>query len=52
MVAPVLAGYVNEIFLDAEQALLEKLESVTVAEMDRKLRRRMAARMRSRKARA
>ena len=40
-VAPVLGGYVNELFAEAEQALLAKLQAVTVAEMDRDVRQRI-----------
>ncbi len=40
-VAPVLGGYLSELFADAEAALLAKLESVTVAQMDRTVRRRV-----------
>jgi Rrf2 family protein len=36
-VAPFVARYVNELFGEAELALLERLEGVTVAEMDRVL---------------
>ena len=42
-VAPLLAGYVNELFTEAEQALLARLEAVTVAEMDRDVRQRIFA---------
>ncbi|MEM9302242.1 MAG: Rrf2 family transcriptional regulator [Pseudomonadota bacterium] len=42
-VAPVLAGYVNELFADAEQALLERLGEVTVAEMDLAVRSRIVS---------
>ncbi|MEO1267470.1 MAG: Rrf2 family transcriptional regulator [Myxococcota bacterium] len=41
--APVMAGYVNELYTEAEQALLEKLESVTVADMDKEIRARIFA---------
>lgn len=40
-VAPVLGAYINELYGDAERALLAKLESVTVANMDRTVRRRI-----------
>ena len=40
-VAPILAGYVNELFAEAEQALLAKMQAVTVAEMDRDVSRRI-----------
>ncbi|MEN1681484.1 MAG: Rrf2 family transcriptional regulator [Planctomycetota bacterium] len=33
-VARVLAGYINQLYDEAEEALLGRLESVTVAEMD------------------
>ena len=42
-VAPVLASYVNELFAEAEQALLAKLEAVTVAKMDEEVRQRVGA---------
>ena len=35
LVAPVLADYVDELYAEAEQALLATLEAVSVAEMDR-----------------
>lgn len=40
-VAPVLGNYLNELLAEAEEALLKKLERVTVAEMDRTVRRRI-----------
>lgn len=40
-VAPVLADYINELYAEAEQALLAKLERVTVAAMDRTVRLRI-----------
>lgn len=40
-VAPVLGNYLNELFADAEEALLDKLATVTVAQMDRTVRRRI-----------
>lgn len=40
-IAPVLAGYVNELYEVAEQALLGTLEAVTVAAMDREVRARL-----------
>ena len=40
-VAPVLGNYLNELFAEAEEALLAKLESVTVAQMDRVVRKRI-----------
>ncbi|MEM9456087.1 MAG: Rrf2 family transcriptional regulator [Myxococcota bacterium] len=39
-VASILAGYVNELYADAEQALLGTLEAVTIASMDQELRSR------------
>lgn len=41
VVAPVLAGYVNDILQDAEEAMLKKLETVTVAAMDDVVRERI-----------
>lgn len=40
-VAPVLADYINELYAEAERALFAKLESVTVAAMDRTVRLRI-----------
>ncbi len=40
-VAPVLGNYLNELFADAEEAMLRKLEKVTVAQMDRTVRKRI-----------
>lgn len=40
-VAPVLGNYLNELLAEAEEALLGKLETVTVAQMDRTVRRRI-----------
>ena len=40
-VAPILADYVNELFADAEEALLATLGESTVAEMDRHVRGRI-----------
>ncbi|MEM7049101.1 MAG: Rrf2 family transcriptional regulator [Acidobacteriota bacterium] len=37
-VAPIIAAYVNELFSDAEEALLAKLEQATIAKMDRHVR--------------
>jgi Rrf2 family protein len=37
-VAPVLARFVNDVMGDAEEALLQRLEAVTVAEMDLSVR--------------
>ena len=37
-VAPLLAQFVNEVMGDAERALLERLQSVTVAQMDERMR--------------
>ena len=42
-VAPVIAGYINELHADAEQALLERLEAVTVEQMSRELGSRIRA---------
>lgn len=42
-IAPILADFVNELFADAEEALLAKLESVTVAGMDRQVRHRIVS---------
>lgn len=42
-VAPVLAQYVNELYVEAERALLHTLESVTVATMDDAVRSRLFA---------
>ncbi|GAB5536259.1 MAG: Rrf2 family transcriptional regulator [Rubricoccaceae bacterium] len=47
VVAPVLAGYVNELYAEAEQALLAKLEAVTIAEMDRVVGARIRAAVRA-----
>lgn len=41
-VAPIVGNYVNELHEEAEKALLARLEAVTVAQMDRVLRRRIA----------
>ena len=40
-VAPVLGNYLAELFAEAEEALLAKLETVTVAQMDRTIRKRI-----------
>lgn len=40
-VAPVLGNYLNELLAEAEEALLGKLATVTVARMDRTVRRRI-----------
>lgn len=40
-VAPVLGNYLGELFAEAEEALMAKLEAVTVAEMDSTVRRRI-----------
>ena len=42
-VATIVAGYIDELYAEAEQALLGKLEAVTVAEMDREVRARICA---------
>ena len=41
--ALVLADFVNDLYADAERALLERLEAVTVAEMDRHVRSQIRA---------
>ncbi|MEM9691005.1 MAG: Rrf2 family transcriptional regulator [Myxococcota bacterium] len=41
LAAPVMAEFVNELYAEAERAMLEKLASVTVAEMDREIRARI-----------
>ena len=43
VVAPILARFVNGVFAEAEQALLAKLEAVTVAEMDSVVRDQIRA---------
>lgn len=48
VVAPILGGYLNELFAEAEEALLVKLEQVTVAEMDETVRGRIMQAMGSR----
>ncbi|MEM6993714.1 MAG: Rrf2 family transcriptional regulator [Myxococcota bacterium] len=40
-VAPVLAEYINELYTEAERALLTQLEEVSVASMDRTVRHRI-----------
>ncbi|MEM6785404.1 MAG: Rrf2 family transcriptional regulator [Bacteroidota bacterium] len=40
-VATVMGGYINELYADAELALLRRLEAVTVAEMDQEIRTRL-----------
>ncbi|MEL6343154.1 MAG: Rrf2 family transcriptional regulator [Myxococcota bacterium] len=40
-VAPIIAGYINDLYADAEQAFLRRLEAVTVAEMNREIIRRV-----------
>lgn len=40
-VAPVLGNFLNELLAEAEEALLGKLATVTVAQMDRTVRRRI-----------
>ena len=47
-VAPIVGKYVNELCEDAERALLARLEAVTVAEMDRVVRRRILSARRCR----
>lgn len=41
VVAPILANFVNELYEDAEGALLARLKDVTVAKMDRVVRGRI-----------
>lgn len=45
IVAPILADYVNEMLGSAEQALLDKLATITVARMDRVVRRKILQEM-------
>ena len=45
-VAQILAGFINDIYLEAEEALLEKLESATIAEMDQQVRPKIFATLR------
>lgn len=40
-VAPVLGDYLNNLFSEAEEALRSKLEQVSVAQMDRSVRRKI-----------
>ena len=40
-VAPIVGEYVNELYREAEKALVAQLEAVTVAQMDRVVRRRI-----------
>lgn len=47
-VAPVLKNYLTELFGEAEEAMLRKLESVTVAQMDRAVRHRILKAVKSR----
>ncbi|MEO1159927.1 MAG: Rrf2 family transcriptional regulator [Pseudomonadota bacterium] len=49
-VAPVLRNYLNELFAEAEEAMLRKLQSITVAQMDRSVRRRILKAVRARAA--
>ncbi|MEO1367984.1 MAG: Rrf2 family transcriptional regulator [Acidobacteriota bacterium] len=42
-VAEVLAGFINEFYSDAEEALLKRFESVTIEEMDGVVRPRIVA---------
>lgn len=51
VIAPVIAGYVGELYAEAEQALLATLEGVTVAEMDRIAQRRIRDAVRAERAR-
>ena len=41
VIAPILADYVNEMLGSAEQALLDKLATITVERMDRVVRRKI-----------
>ncbi|MEM1246406.1 MAG: Rrf2 family transcriptional regulator [Acidobacteriota bacterium] len=43
VIAPILASYVNEMFSEAEQALLDKLGTITIAAMDRHIRSQIVA---------
>ncbi|MEO0649482.1 MAG: Rrf2 family transcriptional regulator [Planctomycetota bacterium] len=40
-VGPIVGEYLNELYEEAEQALVARLEAVTVAQMDRVVRRRI-----------
>ncbi len=40
-VAPIVAGYINELYADAERAFFDTLGEVSVASMDRTVRRRI-----------
>ncbi|MEM9290312.1 MAG: Rrf2 family transcriptional regulator [Acidobacteriota bacterium] len=40
-IAAALAAFINERYEDAEEALLQKLEAVTIAEMDEQIRRQL-----------
>jgi len=42
-IAEVLAGFINDFYGDAERALLERFESVTIEEMDHVVRPRILA---------
>ncbi|MEM1183125.1 MAG: Rrf2 family transcriptional regulator [Acidobacteriota bacterium] len=42
-VAEVLAGFINEFYSDAEEALLKRFESVTIEEMDQVVRPKILA---------
>ncbi|MEL7061482.1 MAG: Rrf2 family transcriptional regulator [Acidobacteriota bacterium] len=42
-VAGVLAGFINDLYSEAEEALLQRFESVTVEEMDQTVRPRIVA---------
>ena len=46
-VAQVLAGYINDLYALAEEALLKKLESVTVSEMDAVVRPQICAKLKN-----
>jgi Rrf2 family protein len=41
IIAGIVGEYVNEIYTDAEEALLETLQAITVAQMDRVVRKRI-----------
>lgn len=46
--APVLGHYLSELFAEAEEALMLKLEAVSVAQMDRVVRKRIIRAMKNR----
>lgn len=49
-VAPVLGNYLAELFAEAEEALLAKLATVTVAQMDNTVRKRILKAVRKKQA--